>query len=71
MGFVLLNVAAADCGKVGRSIDAFLAGTGGFSVCGAGGIGGRVVSIFSVFAFCPDNLRLLTEAASLVAAVVG
>lgn len=43
------------------------AGTGGFSVCGAGGILSTDVSILSDLAFCPDNLRLRTEAASLVA----
>jgi hypothetical protein len=64
---VRLNVGTADLGGIGRSVGAFLAGSGACSVCGAGGTGGREVSIFSVFAFCPDNLRLLTEAASLVA----
>ena len=56
-------------GWTGRSVGASLAGTGGFSVCGAGGTGGTEVSIFKDFAFWPDSLRLRTEAASLVAVV--
>lgn len=65
--WVLKVVASADFGKGGISVGESFAGTGGFSVCGAAGTGGRDVSIFNDLAFCPDNLRLLTEAASLVA----
>lgn len=70
LGWVLNVAAAADFGGIGITAGEFLAGTIGFSVCGAAGTGGREVSIFRDFAFCPDNLRLLTEAASF-AAVVG
>jgi hypothetical protein len=66
---VLNIVAAADLGCSGASRGEFFAGTGGFSVCGGAETAGRDVSIFNVLAFCPDNLRLLTEAASLVAVV--
>ena len=62
---VLPNVAAAaDLGNGGKSLCASLSGGGAFSVCGAGATGGNDVSILSVFGFCPDNLRALTEAAS-------
>jgi hypothetical protein len=59
----------ADLGWTGRSVGTSLAGTGGFSVCGAGATCATDVSILSDFAFCPDNLRLRTEAASLLAVV--
>lgn len=65
----LNTVAAADLGSCRASRGEFFAGTGGFSVCGGAATVGRDVSIFNVLAFCPDNLRLLTEAASLVAVV--
>ena len=61
------TVAAADLGSSGASRGEFFAGTGGFSVCGGAETVGRDVSIFNVLAFCPDSLRLLTEAVSLVA----
>lgn len=65
----LNTVAAADLGSSGASRGEFFAGTGGFSVCGGAATVGKDVSIFNILAFCPDNLRDLTEAASFVAVV--
>jgi hypothetical protein len=65
----LSTVAAADLGCSVASRDISFSGTGGFSVCGAAGICDREVSILSVLALIPDNLRLRTEADSLLAVV--
>jgi hypothetical protein len=71
MAFVLLpNVtAAADLGSGGISGCASFLGTIALSVCGAAGTGGSDVSILRCLGFCPESLRLLMDAASLVLCV--
>jgi hypothetical protein len=59
------NVAVADLGSGGMSERDSFSGTGGFSVCGAGGTVGSDVSIFNVLAFWPDNLLFRTDEGSL------
>ena len=68
--WLLSNVAAAaDLGRTGTLMGESFAGIEGFSVWGPGSTGGSEVSIFRLFGFCPESLRLRTEAASLVAVV--
>ena len=66
----MANAAAADdSGEMGSFGGEFLAGTGGFSVGSAAGTEGREVSILSVLAIWPDNLRLLTDSSSFASAL--